>query len=653
MKLPMAEGRILPLAVMFLFTLTATGMSSSAAFSDGFPGPAASGAPVIELAQAKKDELLDKDDLLLDKDGKDSLLDGKDDKGAAKPEKPEKKDKKEDVVKDAEADHEALFAESRYPSAGTCGTCHPKQYMEWAVSQHAYSQLSPVYLSLSNKINELANGSNGDFCLRCHNQVGANLGENSFVSNLERHPTSREGITCVVCHRINKNYNKASGRLALVEGGLTAPIYGPTGNKELARVLDNTHQYRVVTDPKKPGRQIHKEVKQFKSISTPMFCGTCHDVTLFNGFRLEEAFSEYRTSPAAARGETCQDCHMGKVQGVASGYEHGPAAIVGGVPTMPRKLTNHFFAGPDYSIIHPGIFPHNAEAQRMATLREWLQFDVAAGWGADAFEEKVKDDSGFPERWQSVDDRYDAREIIDYQLNRLEWATEQRLEVLRNGYLLGDVITDKADKDGIEFRVQVKSATDGHNVPTGFTGERLVWLDVTVTDGDGKVIFRSGDRDPNGDLRDGHSSYVHAGKVPIDPYLFSLQSYFVTQNGRGGEIEHVIPIPYPFISLPRVLPSPVSLVFTGEPPTERNHKRGIEPLGERWGEYEIDASALTGKGPYKATIKMFQQPAPVNLLIAIQSVGFDYGLSPAAAGKALVAGTQLLWEKSLTFDIKE
>ncbi len=621
-----------------------------------FAGLMAAGlwAPVADAAErriasrAADIEMAAKDDLLLDKD---DLLGGKEEKKTA----PGKKaaPEKQDVGKDSEAAHEALFAESRYPSAGTCGTCHPKQYKEWAVSQHAYSQLSPVYLSLSNKINELANGSNGDFCLRCHNQVGANLGENSFVSNLERHPTSREGITCVVCHRQDRDYNKASGRLALVEGGLTAPIFGPSGNKEMARVLDNTQKYRVVTDPKKPGRQIHKVVKQFKSLSNPVFCGTCHDVTLFNGFRLEEAFSEYRTSPAAARGVTCQDCHMGKVQGVASGYEFGPAAIVGGVETKPRKLANHFFAGPDYSILPPGIFPHNAEAQQMATLKEWLQFDVAAGWGTDKFEDKIKDDSGFPERWQSVDDRYDAREIIDYQLERLEWATEKRLEVLRNGYLLGDVITDKADKGGIEFRVQVKNGTDGHNVPTGFSGERLVWLDVTVTDRDGKVIFRSGDRDPNGDLKDGHSSYVHAGKIPIDPFLFSLQSYFVTQNGRGGEIEHVIPIPYPFISLPRVLPSPVSLVFTGEPPTERNHKRGIEPLGERWGEYEIDASALTGKGPYKATIKLLEQPAPVNLLIAMQSVGFDYGISPAAAGAALVAGTQLLWEKTISFDIKD
>ena len=604
-----------------------------------------------QLAQGK-DELLtdDKDDLLNFDDKKDSLLDD------AKEEEPAKKNgpqvEKEELERDESEQHEALFAETRFPSASTCGTCHPKHFKEWSVSQHAYSQLSPIYLSLNNKINELANGSNGDFCLRCHNQVGANLGENSFDSNLDRHPTSREGITCVVCHRLNKDYNKASGRLALVEGGLTEPIFGPTGNAELERVLANTDKYRVVTDPKEAGRKIHKKSIKFASISKPVFCGTCHDVTLFNGFRLEEAFSEYRLSPAARRGETCQDCHMGKVQGIASGYETGPAAVVGGVETMPRKITNHFFAGPDYSIIHPGIFPHNSEAQQMATLREWLEFDVSAGWGTDAFEDKVTDDTKFPKRWGSADDRFDAREIIDDQLEQLEWARQKRLEVLKNGYVMGDIITDIAGPDGIEFRVQVKNGTDGHNVPTGFTGERLVWLQVNVTDSTGKIIFKSGDRDPNGDLRDGHSSYIHAGKLKQDPFLFTLQSFFVTQNGRGGEIEHVIPIPYPVTALPRVLPSTASLIFTGEPATERNHKRAIEPNGVRWAEYKISEDALTDKGPYTANIKLISQPAPVNLLIAMQSVGFDYGITPRQAGDALVAGAQILWEKNLVFDVK-
>jgi hypothetical protein len=606
------------------------------------------GAPFV-LAQ--NDDLL-LEEILLDGGLLDEgLLDEMDTTEEAEPESDE--EDLDDITEAARLEHEKLFLETRYPSAQTCLTCHPKQFREWSVSQHSYSQLSPLYLSLNNKINELANGSNGDFCLRCHNQVGSNLGENSFVSNLERHPTSREGITCVVCHRMDRNYNKASGRLALVKGGLTDPIYGPTGNAEMERILANPDKYRVVTDPDVSGRKIHKEVKQFAGLSSPMFCGTCHDVTLFNGFRLEEAFSEYRMSPAAARGTTCQDCHMGKQQGVESGYEIGPAAIVGGVPTKPRKLANHFFGGPDYSIISPGIFPHNSEAQQMATLEQWLQFDHVAGWGTDEFEDEVEYDHVFPERWEAIDDRYDARAILEDQFELLEWAREKRHEVLRNGYQIDKIETVSADQSGIEFKIKVINASDGHNVPTGFSGERLVWLDVTVSDAKGTVIFRSGDRDPNGDLRDGHSSYVRAGKVDLDPYLFNLQSYFVTQNGRGGEIEHVIPIPYPVISLPRVLPSPLSLVFTGEPPTERNHKRGIEPSGYRWAHYEVDGNALTGNGPYSAKINMYSQPAPVNLLVAMQSVGFDYGLTPRQAGDALISGADLLWQYDLTFNIDE
>lgn len=563
---------------------------------------------------------------------------------------PPKKAEGTDGEKPASADeqHLALFVEDRYPAAATCGICHPKHYKEWSVSQHAYAQLSPIYLSLNNKINQLSNGSNGDFCLRCHNPVGANLGESTFESNLDRHPTSREGITCVVCHRINKNYNKVSGRLALVEGGLTEPVFGPEGNAGVKETLEQPEKFRVVTDPKEPGRKIHNEAKVFDPIKSSTFCGSCHDVTLFNGFRLEEAFSEYRVSPAAKRGETCQDCHMGKIQGKVSGYEQGPAAVVGDVPTKTRKITNHLFSGPDYPVIHPGIFPHNQKAAAFKTMREWLQFKHEEGWGTDAFESKVSANYKFPKAWESIDDRYDAREILNEQFELLEYAKRKRLEVLKNGFVLSDVLIDRADENGLAFRVRVRNGTDGHNVPTGFTGERLVWLDVTVTDRDGNTVFRSGDRDPNGDVRDGHSSYVHAGKVKLDPYLFSLQSIFVTQNGRGGEIEHVIPIPFPTFALPRVLPSTTSLVFTGEPATERNHKKGIEPNGERWAKYKVEANQLTGKGPYKATIKLKAQAVPINLITAIQDVGFDFGMTPGEVGRAVIAGTQVLWEREVT-----
>ena len=58
------------------------------------------------------------------------------------------------------------------------------------------------------------------------------------MSNIDRNPTSREGVTCIACHRVNRAYGKLSGRLSIVEGDLTEPIYGPSGdNAELERII--------------------------------------------------------------------------------------------------------------------------------------------------------------------------------------------------------------------------------------------------------------------------------------------------------------------------------------------------------------------------------------------------------------------------------
>lgn len=554
----------------------------------------------------------------------------------------------------AGASHLALFTEERYPSANTCKTCHETHYKQWAVSQHSYAQLSPVYMAMQNRVNQLTSGTNGDFCIRCHTQVGMNLGESTSISNLERHPTSRESITCVVCHRLDKNYGKVSGRIALVEGDLLAPVFGPQGNEELERVLDNRHEFRVVTDPDQPGRKIHTEVGHFPALSTSGFCGTCHDVNLHNGFRLEEAFSEYKNSPAAEAKQSCQDCHMGKEQGVASGYDHGPAATVGGVSTKPRKLTNHFFAGPDYSVIHPGIFPHNSDAAEMATMKEWLEFDVDAGWGTDEFEDSSHSDIQFPARWQAIDDRYDAREIIDYQLQQLEWATEKRLEVLRNGYGLGELTIDLISRSkGIKFHIDVHNLTDGHNVPTGFDAERLVWLDVSVSNGQGEVVFRSGDLDPNGDLRDAHSQYVHNRELPLDTQLFNLQSKFVTQLLRGGEREQILAVNYSVDPLPFIRPDTRSTMLHGQPAGARKHRRTIPPRSKRTARYSVPAGKLKGSGPFKIELHLKSAMVPVNLVAAVQDVGFDYGMSAKELADNIVAGHHTLSSDRVTVELTE
>jgi hypothetical protein len=555
--------------------------------------------------------------------------------------------------KAADAEHEKLFLETKYPSATTCAVCHVKQFEEWSVSQHAYAQLSVVFNAMQTKININSGGTNGDFCIRCHTPLGMNLNESVYGSNLDRSPASREGITCVACHRVNQAYGKISARMATVEGDIFSPVYGPKGGAELKRVLSLPEQYRVTTSKDQPGRQIHTTVKQAFFLTKPMFCGSCHDVTLLNGFRLEEAFTEFKASPAIKEdGQKCQDCHMGRVQGVASGYDYGPAAIVGGVPTRDRKITNHTFAGPDYSVIHPGLYPLSVEAQKFKNLAEWLQFNYKAGWGTDAFEKSVSKDYKFPPAWESRDDRYDGRAIIKTQFERLAKVRQLRLQVLRNGIALSDINVLKSDPSGLQFAIDVINVTRGHAVPTGFDAERLFFLQVTVRDSHGNKVYVSGDRDPNGDVRDYHSIYVHNGELPPDDDLFNLQSIFLVRTLRGGEREQILPTNLSVDVLPFVRPETRATTLVGHPLGARKHKQTIEPLGRRTATYTVPADKLRSGERYTISIAFIAQMIPSNLIDTIKDGGFDYGMSPAEIARAVVDGAVAVRSKQAVVTLR-
>ena len=627
--------------------------------------------------------------------------------------------------------------ENPYVSAKVCGECHPKHFDEWSVSPHAYAQLSPVFNAFHGSIVLLTNGTFGDFCIRCHTPVGMNLREPSFMPNELRNITSREGITCVVCHRVAYDFGKISGRLAFIEGNIFDPVFGPSNST----ILDETIASKSLQDAEDApaGQKVHGEVITYDAITKPAFCGQCHDVTLGNTFRLEEAFSEYKSSPAAARGVTCQDCHMGTEPGVESGYDFGPAAIIAGDPTTPRRMTNHIMAGPDYSVIHPGLFPHlppaygnpdnQVEAPFFAELTPgrfkvvageflpiplWLEFDHDSDWGKDEFEAELEalvyeiEDMSFDledaeldgdeqavadiqaeirakieqfpdfKSWggtapESVYDiaqwfesgkrlRTQARQILEQRQYRLlsEYRKQQQA-VLRAGYQVEGIDVHRFDGDGIAFTVRVKNATDGHNAPTGFIAERSVFLQVNVMDANGRTVFASGDLDPNGDVRDLHSTFVHNGSpgpaepmfdllepgtyalsdepMALDPFLFSLQSKFIVRLNRGGEREQVLAINHSPSPLPFLRPPTRSNILTGRPLGARIHRTALPPLGVRESFYAVSPEDLEGsEGPYKMNVRLVSGMVPVNLIDQIQHVGFDYGLSAREIAWQIVNG---------------
>jgi hypothetical protein len=167
---------------------------------------------------------------------------------------------------------------------------------------------------------------------------------------------------------------------------------------------------------------------------------------------------------------------------------------------------------------------------------------------------------------------------------------------------------------------------------------------VLVWDPQGRLVFQSGDLDPNGDIRDSHSVYVHNGELPLDRQLFSLQTKFITTNVRGGEREQVLAVPFSLTALPFVRPETRPFTVLGRPTSARKHKQNIEPRGHRWANYEVSPNNLTCSGPYTVQAQLIAGMVPVNLIHAIEDVGFDYCLSAEDVANGVVNGHMVLWQ---------
>lgn len=462
-----------------------------------------------------------------------------------------------------------------YPSAKECKTCHPRQYEEWSRSMHAYAQHSPIFEAFNLTLQERTSGTLGTFCTRCHTPLGTALGENGQRRNVNRSRLSMEGVSCVVCHRMKRPYYKASTRRHIVPGKLIDNcMYGPFS--DAVSIQENSHKS-----------------KRLVSIRSSAFCGSCHDVTSPEGVRLEEAFSEWQNSPAAKQGVTCQHCHMGPVQGIATRECDRPMGRAATVPDVDpklipiRPLSDHTFSGPDYSILPDTEFPHKLD---WMYEKDYRQFDLLT--------------------------EYEKRTLNDLRRRnrrQLRIAQEKRYELLRNGAeLCVDVPRSASAGQKIAVRVGVRSKFPGHNFPTGFTEERQLWVSVEVCDPAGRTIFASGNFDSNYDLRDEHSHAVESGKVSRDRYLLNFQSKFVALTNRGTERSVILSVNRHLAPLNIFRPAPDTAAAFGHPSPFRIAKGSLPPLSTASRKYPVKLPKSSGE--YCVRVRLNYRHIPPNLM---------------------------------------
>ena len=414
-------------------------------------------------------------------------------------------------------------------SASECKDCHPRQYEEWRTSRHAYAAKSPVFDAMALKAFRDSSGEVGTFCTGCHSIQGTLEGEPGDTQADERSEFSREGITCDVCHTATEH---------AIPIGNTSLFFDTEGPKQ---------------GPFETSANDGHAGMQSDFVTSPELCGSCHDVFNFPGLRIEEAYTEYLSSPAAEQGLRCQDCHMGPEPGVPAEREWGPSASVSGKTYPDREMSSHLFVGPDYSLLDD--FPYEDD------------LEASAAWQAE-------------------------------YLTMVQTLLENSVQI--------SGLSAQESGDELQITVELENLTPGHNVPTGFTSERQLWIELQVIDSSGEVVASSGLLDSYGDLPDSHSWDVQSGALEEDEQLANMQSKNLVRHGSHGDWAHA--------DYEGVVPDleVKETIF----PFDANTivRRSLEPLEKRPYEYIFDRPT----GDYEIQARVRYRNLPPYVLRALQ-----------------------------------
>lgn len=203
------------------------------------------------------------------------------------------------------------------PAPADCGTCHAEQFSDWQTALHAHAMGPGLIGQLVNMAPD-ARTEHQD-CIRCHAPLAEQAdtlamalaaGSANKGPGGQSHPALHEqGIVCAACHV------RAHTR------------YGPPRRDGSLPAADETlpHNGFVVSH----------------AFADARFCSACHqfqpDEFALNGKLLENTYEEWKASPQAAAGQSCQSCHMPGRRHLWRGI-HDPEMVRSGIRFAPEAI---------------------------------------------------------------------------------------------------------------------------------------------------------------------------------------------------------------------------------------------------------------------------------------------------------------------------
>lgn len=346
-----------------------------------------------------------------------------------------------------------------------CGTsgCHEEITHEWGPSAHRWASRSMFFQAIQGAMAQNNGPESTRYCAGCHDPIALFSGSKNIYQEDLSSPGADEGVSCVACHSIVETDVKGNAAYVLEPQHrvLFEDAEGPLGSF----VAD----FLIRSLPR-----AHRDAWSRDLLRTPEFCGACHKQFIdeqINGVgwvQLQNQYDHWRKShwfkgkagdPTVADPETsisCRECHMrlspSRDPGSGDEKDYNRTADDG-------KHRNHRFIGANQW--HPVLHGMPGGEEQVALTETWL-----------------RGESPIPE-------------IAS------KWVEGPAVPI--------EIVAPRSAAPGEKVPVQVvvTSHKVGHDFPTGPLDIIQSWVELTVTDARGAVVFRSGEVDDRGYLTEG------------------------------------------------------------------------------------------------------------------------------------------------------
>jgi hypothetical protein len=329
--------------------------------------------------------------------------------------------------------------------------------------------MDPGFQEIQKVMGEQNGPESTRYCGGCHDPISLFSGtKNLFTEELTSLAGYQEGVSCIVCHAIEKTD---------VQGNANYVIHQPS---RYLFELDSTPAARfagnfLIRAYPRP----HVASLQHKLFKSPEFCAACHkqfideEINRVGWVQLQNQYDNWRKSRWNTPGDPtktieCRECHMPLLD--SRDPADGDDLDYNRRPDDGKHRSHRFLAANQF--IPPLLDLPGAEEHVRLTER-WLRGEITI----PEIAHKWKDGPAVP------------------------------ISIAAPGAV--------APGDDVRLRVLVTNNKVGHDFPTGPLDIIQAWIEIVATDQDGNVVFTSGQRDERQFIAPG--SFMFKAE-PVDQY---------------------------------------------------------------------------------------------------------------------------------------